>query len=360
MTTNSFLGMIHVADIGISESDNKLRDVHVDTEDYKNLRASIEEKGLINAIAVRKNPAHEEDQDAPQWLLVDGAHRFTAYKSIFDDGNEDFAEIPARALDIGDDRALVYQVIGNAGGVRTSKKEYAAAIRKILDMNPDMTQKDLAKELNVTGAFISSQLSLNNLVEPVMEMLEDGTINTSIGIGISRLPADEQEAFAAKAKGLGTEDALKLILDRRNQIKEADKAGRKANVWTPPNARARKSKDIVAFYQAAVDNDDHPLHGMTGMEAVKWIVQQDDETINASKAQHDASMETKRLNGWRNHVRKMLKRSKVEFDNKETLDELLAKYKGVDESSVEELKSKIEAGESVPVKKKEEPQPEGE
>jgi ParB-like chromosome segregation protein Spo0J len=101
--------------------------------DMKSLQEDIEQKGLINPITVRDiTLAHDR---YPRFEVVDGYRRLACCRKL---GHK---QIMCNVLTISEVEA---SIIASAHYVKTTRKQYGAALRAVLKANPELTLEELS------------------------------------------------------------------------------------------------------------------------------------------------------------------------------------------------------------------------
>ncbi|MEM7261556.1 MAG: ParB/RepB/Spo0J family partition protein [Planctomycetota bacterium] len=131
--------------------------------DLATLKTSVERDGLLQPILVRR-----VDGDLQ---LIAGERRLRAAKEL---GLE---EIPARVVDVPDDRMLEIALIENVHRADLNPIELAEAYRALL-VERDWTQDQLSGELGVSRSAISNSLRLLDLPGDMQRALVRGQISS--------------------------------------------------------------------------------------------------------------------------------------------------------------------------------------
>lgn len=308
---------INVDEIGVME--NKLRSVDTNNEDFKNLKGSIQERGLINAISIRENP-NVSEVTPQKYLLVDGGHRFAAVSELNSDGIGGFETIKASVLNIeGENEALLFQIEANTHRLATSKAEYAKALFRIL-VGSDITKSELARRLNVTPSWVTQMLSLVKLPEHIQTDIDSGEIKASSAVLLARLPADEWDEWAEKARNMSTTEFITSCNERLKEIKENKASGKGKDEYVPPVATVRSRGEIMAMYEAAATDDDCPYCE----ETLAYIVKMDQATLDQHKVEWEQKQRNRQLNKIKTKARKAAKTLSLEVDKDTSLEKMLS------------------------------------
>ena len=152
--------LITIAVVDILENPVALRSVNTESEEFAGLVESMKQRGFFGAITVRPKQVlvtvdgePEEKGGAPtgrkekKWELLDGLQRTTAARKA------GLTHINANVRTIKDAEALELQLMANFHRVATRPVEYSQQLKRILAMNPLMTEAELAAKLGVGVVF---------------------------------------------------------------------------------------------------------------------------------------------------------------------------------------------------------------
>lgn len=192
---------IKISAIQLSES-NTRKDLNAGTEDagLEDLAKSIEEKGLLNPVIVRRN-------DDGTYSLIAGQRRFLACQRL------GWETIPAIIRDITDDTdATIISLIENVHRADMDPIDKTRAYQKIYEKYGDYNK--VAKETGVSVSTIRKYLTLLNLAPSIQEKLT--TAEGPAGIGtLSKIAEtfapDEQEKVLERVGGFKQQIQLEMI-----------------------------------------------------------------------------------------------------------------------------------------------------
>lgn len=266
----------------IKENPAALRAVNRQSESYLGLVDSIKQTGVLNAISVRQKTDAETGES--YYELVDGLHRFSASK---DAGLE---VIPATVLSLDDAQVLEAQVMANVHKVETRPAEYSRQLRRILTMNPLMTEAELAQKLSKSPSWISDRLGLNKIVdENIADLINKSKINLSNAYALAKLPPEEQADFVDRAMTLSPDEFVPAVHARVKEIRDAKRSGADAGAAEfVPVAHLQKLKDIKdeldsgAICKALGAKDVKSFN-----LAIAWVLHLDPKSVEAQKAKDE-------------------------------------------------------------------------
>jgi len=273
----------------IRENPVALRTVNRTSEKYLELVESIRQKGILNAPNVRRKT--DEEDGSEFFELIDGLHRYTAAK---DAGLE---KIPVQIFTMDDGEVLEAQIIGNLHKIKTTPSSYTKQLKRILSMNPLMTEAQLAQKLGVSPAFIQQRLSLTKIEnEDILKLVDGGKICLSNAYALAKLPVEEQAQFLDRAMTQNPDEFIPAVQSRVKEIKEARRAGKDAGeAGFVPTPHFQKSKDVKdELTSGNVCKALVKKHSLKSAEegfqmAIKWVLHMDPESVASQEAKYEAT-----------------------------------------------------------------------
>lgn len=277
----------------IRENPVALRTVNRTSEKHLEMVESMKQKGIINPPNARRKT--DEDTGEAFLELIDGLHRYTAAKDA------GLVEIPLHILEMSDGEVLEAQIITNLHVQKTTPSAYTKQIKRILTMNPMMTESELAKKLGVSVQFIQQRLSLTKIEnEDILKLIDNDKITLSNAYALAKLPLEEQAEFLDRAMTQNPDEFIPAVQARVKEIKEARQSGKDAgDAVFQPTPHYQKSKD--AKEELATGNIGKTLvkkHGIKSAEegfamGVKWLLHMDPESIASQQAKYEAQREAR-------------------------------------------------------------------
>ncbi|CCU79894.1 Chromosome (plasmid) partitioning protein ParB / Stage 0 sporulation protein J [Halanaerobium saccharolyticum subsp. saccharolyticum DSM 6643] len=161
-----------------------------DEDTLKELANSIQEKGVIQPITVRKIKAEK-------YQIVTGERRWRASKLV------GLKKIPAVIRDFNDQEMLEVALIENIQREDLNPIEEAAAYKEMID-NFGITQAELAKQVGKSRSNVSNMIRLLKLAEKVKNHLQHGAI--TIGHARALLSLEEEEKQVAACENIIIQD----------------------------------------------------------------------------------------------------------------------------------------------------------
>lgn len=287
------LGIYTVSTDLIRVNPVSLRTVQRSSEKYEGIKASMRQEGFVGAIEGRL--AVDEETGETYVEVINGLQRFTAATEV---GIE---AIPVDIRDADDAKALELQLMMNFHRVDTKPSEYSEHMRRMLDLNPRMTEAELAKKLGVGTKFVKDRLDLLSIKdERITALIDNGDINLSNAYALARLPVDEQGDWLEQAVALDVGEFVPKVTERVKAIKEEQRAGRKAAgpaAWapTPHMRRINELKEAIESdrtIKALVKTlpEDASLNEAVAL-GIKFTMHLDPASVAEQKAKHDAIKE---------------------------------------------------------------------
>jgi ParB/RepB/Spo0J family partition protein len=270
----------------VQENPEAIRVVNRQSESFLGIVDSIRSKGFLGTVTVR--PVSIEG--VTNYIVVDGMHRFLAAKDA------GLTEIPCNIASLSEAEAIEYSIMGNVHRVDTKPSEYRVGILKLLQMNPMMTESELAAKLDKSTAWVANTLRLNKIDNAeIIALVDSGEIGLSNAYALAKLPADEQVNFLTDAQTMAPDEFIPRVAERVNEIKDAKRKG------LDPNAAAfipAEYMQKMSEIRAQRDSGDvgRALIAETGVTtaqqgfdlALQWVLHADVFSVHEQKAKWDA------------------------------------------------------------------------
>lgn len=269
-----------------------LRAVDREGEDYIQLRDSIADAsiGLLNPINVRQREETVDDEVVTYFEIIDGLHRYTACSEC------GFEEIPVLIKDMNETETFLAQIVGNAMKIETKPVQYTKALQRLIGANPTWTMVDLANKVHRSPAWLNQRFGLLKLDTGVQDLVDEGRITVSNAVVLAKLPHEEQLNFIDTAMTMNTAEFGPLVQTRVKEIKEAEKAGKSAEVATfTASAKPRKKSEledeltgqsILGQLVSVCDTKEEAAYA-----ALSWVLQLDPTSIATQEAQYNERKE---------------------------------------------------------------------
>lgn len=275
----------------IRENPVALRAVNRESEDYFGLVESIKQRGFLGSITGRK----KKDESGEEFVeITDGLHRFSAAKDA------GLKEIPVDILSLNDAETLEAQIMMNVHKVETKPVQYSNQLRRILSMNPMMTEAELAKRLGKSTQWIKERLGLVKLSEKVAVLVDDGKINLTNAYALAKLPPEEAADWVDRAMTETPNEFVPKVNGRVKEIKDALRKGKDASKseFVPVPHLQKLSVFKTELETGKIGKVLIKKHGVKTAEegfalGIKWALSMDPESIEAAKAKYDAQQEAK-------------------------------------------------------------------
>jgi len=278
----------------IRENPVALRTVERKSAGYQELVASIGgPQGILNPINVRKCV---DEAGTAFYQIMDGLHRYSAAKDV------GLKTVPAQVYsDIADDEVFYSQIIANATKVETKKTEYAQMHKRILSMHPTWTIPDLANAVKKQPKWVVEQLSLLKITnDTIRQQIDDGKIQAVNAYNLAKLPPDEQIDFVQDAIKLDGRTFADAITTRCRELKDAKHKGKQVGE-SGFSVRAKIQKIAIIEAELAEPKILTSLISKSKVKtaidgatlALKWVLQEDEESIEKAKAAYEADKKMK-------------------------------------------------------------------
>jgi len=223
-------------------------------DDLDSLCASIKEKGILQPLLVRPDPA-----DPEIFQIVAGELRWRAAQMA------QLHEVPVLVRALSDTEALEVAIIENIQRADLNAVEEAQGYRQLMDRFGH-TQEKLAQALGKSRSHIANMLRLMSLPEPILELLREGSL--SAGHARALITAPDPLALSEKviAQGLSVRETERLA----KKAPEPDQPSprRKPKVEKDADTRALEL-DLAAGLGMKVSID-HKAGGESGTISIRY------------------------------------------------------------------------------------------
>lgn len=165
-----------------------------DQEKLDELTASVQEKGILSPLLVRKVKSKYE--------VVAGERRYRAAIAA------DLAEVPCLVRELTDEDVLEMQLVENLQRDDLDPLEEAAAYRRMLDLqdgdHPKYTVPMLAEKIGKSRRYVYRRLKLLEAPESIKRALAEGEVKPEVASIIAKIPDPEMRERVAEL-ALGSE-----------------------------------------------------------------------------------------------------------------------------------------------------------
>ncbi len=193
---------------------NPRRDFPADELDE--LAASLKKHGIVQPLVVRPAPGHGE-----RYELIAGERRWRAAQRA------GLHEVPVTVLDVSDREALELAIVENVQRTDLNPVEEARGYQALIE-EFQYSQNELGETIGKSRVHVTNTLRLLKLPQPVLQMLEAGTL--SAGHGRALLGAGDPQKLARHVvqKGLSVRETERLAQEPEEGARP--KPGRKSTV----------------------------------------------------------------------------------------------------------------------------------
>ena len=189
---------------------------HFDEDALNELANSIQEKGIIQPITVRKIKAEK-------YQIVAGERRWRAAKIA------GLKKIPAVIRNFNDQEMLEIALIENIQREDLNPIEEATAYKEMLD-NFEITQAELAKQVGKSRSNVSNMIRLLKLADKVKSHLQRGTITVGHARALISLEKEESQVAACEniiIQDLTVRETENYVEKLKNPLKDKKKKKQK-------------------------------------------------------------------------------------------------------------------------------------
>ncbi len=182
------------------------RPSEITDEALRELAASIQQYGVIQAILVRPHPGKPD-----LYQLICGERR---YRASLLAGK---TSIPAQVAEVSDETAIEMQAVENIEREDIHPLNECKGYRVMLENNSSLTTADLAQRFAKSETYILQRLKLNDLVREFKKDFYEDRIHLGHAIILARLtPSDQRETrerLMRRSEELGTVKDLQEFVD---------------------------------------------------------------------------------------------------------------------------------------------------
>jgi ParB family chromosome partitioning protein len=158
---------------------------HFDPVAMQELQDSIQERGLLQPIIVRRS------RRAPdRYQIIMGERRWRAHRNL---GKPTIKAI-VREDEKSDAATFIDQMIENVNRADMTPMEEAAGYQRIIDEHPGWAPGDVARATGKTERMVYARLALNNLVDEFKHLVATGQVKAGTGALLGDLTRAQQLA----------------------------------------------------------------------------------------------------------------------------------------------------------------------
>lgn len=269
----------------VQENPVALRAVDKKREEYVGLVDSIRKMGVLNPISVRE----VEDPESRKivYAVIDGLHRFTAAKDA------GLSVIPAMIIKLSEAEILEAQIIANVHKIETRKIEYALQLQRVLIQNPTLTVAELSSKLGKSPAWLNGILGLTKIKDvKIQELVNEGKINVSNAVPLSKLPEEEQSNFVDRAMTMSPAEFIEITNRRAKEIRDAIRKGQDVKpeefVAIPQLRKLKELNSEISNLEEGVlslklYNITTPIEAWKA--CLRWVTKTDPKSVEVRKQQ---------------------------------------------------------------------------
>ncbi len=189
------------------------RSVNGKTPEFQQLKDSIECFGILKPLTVR----------ASDYTIIDGnaRHQIALQLSI---------KVPVCLIACDDIEALQLAIILNQRPLEVKPIEFHSAILRLIAMDPSRTFNQMVQALHCHPFWLNERLRFHLLTPSIMREVDYGFIRLANAHALTKLPHEEQEEFALRAKLMPFVEFIAAVHAKVKELKDAAKRRRKADV----------------------------------------------------------------------------------------------------------------------------------
>lgn len=251
-----------------------IRTVEEESESFLQLKADIQQNGLLTALTVRPYEG--------KFCVVEGNNRYHAIKALLAEGHP-FPEIPCLVQgELSTGTSIRQSLAANIQRIDMKNSDIRKTLLKIVADNANITTEQLAAMVNKSTAYVSKMLNISrSLDETILTQVDDGTIPLENALALGKLPKSLQTQLIDAAISESKEDFASRV---QAQL-QAFNSG-KSDVVNEYHHKIKVRK------QSEIESADcEALAGKFGTKAavvkniLDWVLTNDAESIAVGKAQ---------------------------------------------------------------------------
>lgn len=200
---------------------------YFDEEALQELSESILQYGLIQPITVRK-------LDSGYYQIIAGERRWRASRLA------GLTEVPVRVIEADDRRTAELALVENLQREDLNPIEEAKGYKTLIDVY-GLTQEEAAKSVGRSRPAITNSMRLLNLSEPVMEMVEKGSLSAGHARALISINDEAQQLAAAQE-----------VIEKGYSVRRTEQLA--AKLTRAPKEEKEEKSGISVDYAAEVAN----------------------------------------------------------------------------------------------------------
>ena len=222
--------------------------------DLSELRASIEDKGVLEPILVRPNPAAEKSERS-SYRIISGERR---YQAAVEAG---LAQVPVIEMDVGEQEALEIALVENLQRKDLTPFEEGEGYRRLADTH-GYTHEQIAQAVGKSRTVITEGLTLLEMPTKVRETaVALGIHSKSLLLEIVKYASNSEEMLAllerVAAQGLSRDDLRAVTRNARAASGGQPRKPTRQKPYTFKFRAPDKTFNLqMSFRRSTVDRDD--------------------------------------------------------------------------------------------------------
>lgn len=259
-----------------------LRPVAKGSIEYMEMMDSLAETGFWNSISVRPSPRHPG-----KYEVIDGNYRFHCARDL------GLPLIPCIVKEgVTDEDILAAQIRANAVRPETTPVEFARQLKRIQKTRPGITLAQMSKLVHKQPRWISQQLDLLRLSQPLQLAVDRGEIPLASAYMLAKIPPGMQAEYVDAAKSMPTAEFQALAAGVIKQYRECVHRGKLEQRFLLPFApqpylrplkevQNEVKQRIVGPLLIASEDCRTPLDGF--YLALEWLMHLDKRSIDEQR-----------------------------------------------------------------------------
>jgi len=254
----------------VIEGSVSLREVYIESNEFKQLKLSIQRYGLMTPLLVR--PLFYLDGETPRmhengkrlYEVVDGLHRLIACRIL------KLTTINVEVTEASDQEVLYRQIVSSQHRVPIKPYEYKKHLLRIIASHNFMSLSDLCERICVEPDVIIRLLTGDRLCSGAVKLVKANQITLNNAYYLAKLPKSDQEKMSTGTASLCAKDFANFVHQRIKEIR-AEKI-QKRNLDKSPII-LNSSHTVCSYTKVSIKESKMSREYLDGKKARKFLAE---------------------------------------------------------------------------------------
>lgn len=270
-----------------------LRPIDTTTIDYMEYRDSVRDSGFLGALVVRDHP-----RKPGHYELVVRRHLLHIAKEL------GHTEAPCIIKPVTNEQMIEMQIKENAIRVPTEDAQYRDHIRRLMKLNPNITQPELAVRIRKHPKWIHKQMCVAKMHPQIQWMVDRGEICMENAYMLAKLPDRFQKDFLDRACFMTTAKFKALVANFIKRYMEDVTLGKYREKYTTefvPVAHYRGNKQVKEELESPkvgatiIVAEGCQTHLDVWQAALRWVLNLDKDGLKEQRRYHAKTERDRRV-----------------------------------------------------------------